>query len=121
MFDHVVLNVSDAEASKRFYAAALEPLGISILGEHGNLVGIGKDRDAFFWIAEREPVSTGAHVAFPCDDRATVAAFHAAAVEAGGVDNGSPGLRDVYSPTYYGAYVLDPDGNNIEAVTHSLE
>ena len=119
MIDHVVLNVSDLEASTEFYAAALAPLGIEVLGKHGSMVGIGSDRNAYFWIAEREPVSIGAHVAFSTDDRAKVDAFHAAGIAAGGSDNGAPGLREVYGPTYFGAFVLDPDGNNIEAVTHA--
>lgn len=121
MIDHVVLNVSDLDASTAFYAAALEPLGIEVLGRHGSMVGIGSDRNAYFWIAEREPASTGTHVAFTTDERSKVDAFHAAGLAAGGTDNGAPGLREIYSPTYYGAFLLDPDGNNIEAVTHSAD
>jgi len=71
-----------------------------------------------FWVAQREPYGTGTHVAFACDDRETVDAFHAAALAAGGTDNGAPGLREHYHPGYYGAFVLDPDGNNVEAVCH---
>jgi catechol 2,3-dioxygenase-like lactoylglutathione lyase family enzyme len=119
MLDHTGFTVSDYERSKAFYARALEPLGITLLMEPvAQAAGFGKDGKPFFWIETRGPAVSGVHVAFAADDRATVDAFHAAALEAGGTDNGAPGPREIYHPSYYGAYVLDPDGNNIEAVCH---
>jgi len=119
MLDHLGLTVSDYERSKAFYAQALAPLGISLLMEPvGQAAGFGQEGKPFFWIETRRAAVTGVHVAFAVDDRATVDAFHAAALEAGGADNGAPGVREIYHPHYYGAYVLDPDGNNIEAVCH---
>jgi catechol 2,3-dioxygenase-like lactoylglutathione lyase family enzyme len=123
MLDHVGFTVSDYERSKAFYATALAPLGITLLMEPTNATdaaaGFGKDGKPFFWIETRGPALTGdLHVAFAADDRETVDAFHAAALEAGGTDNGAPGVRAIYHPNYYGAYVLDSDGHNIEAVCH---
>lgn len=118
MLDHVVLNVGDVKASKAFYTAALEPLGIVVLADHPGFVGMGAGGKAFFWFARRAPVSQGTHVAFACEDRETVDAFYDAALAAGGADNGPPGIREVYHPDYYGAFVFDPDGNNVEAVCH---
>ena len=121
MFDHVSLNVSDYEVSKRFYEQTLAPLGYSVQHEFAEwkMAGFGAEGVASdFWIGEREPRAIGTHVAFQAPDHATVDAFHAAGLAAGGTDNGSPGIREVYHPTYYGAYVLDPDGNNVEAVCH---
>jgi catechol 2,3-dioxygenase-like lactoylglutathione lyase family enzyme len=119
MFDHVGLGVSDYERSKEFYEAALAPFGVALLMEPAEkFAGFGKAAP-LFWINER-PADTrrGLHLAFTAEDRATVDAFHAAGLGAGGVDNGAPGVREVYHPHYYGAYILDPDGNNIEAVCH---
>jgi catechol 2,3-dioxygenase-like lactoylglutathione lyase family enzyme len=120
MIDHIGLMVRDLEASKRFYQAALAPLGYSVLMEFPGAVGFGRDGKPDFWIGAREAPPSGAvHVAFASPDRATVDAFHAAALAADGKDNGAPGLRAMYHPTYYGAFVLDPDGNNVEAVCHT--
>lgn len=119
MIDHVVLNVSDVKASKAFYTKALQPLGIGVVSDQRGAVGMGSEMMPFFWIARRDPVGAGTHVAFQCRDRAQVDAFYEAAIAAGGTDNGAPGIREVYHPTYYGAFVLDPDGNNIEAVCHT--
>jgi catechol 2,3-dioxygenase-like lactoylglutathione lyase family enzyme len=118
--DHVGLDVSSYEASRAFYERALAPLGIRLLMEPVPEVGgFGGDRP-FFWVARRERgPDSGVHVAFGAEDRATVDAFHAAALAAGGKDNGGPGVREIYHPSYYGAFVLDPDGNNVEAVCHS--
>jgi catechol 2,3-dioxygenase-like lactoylglutathione lyase family enzyme len=123
MIDHVGVNVSEYERSRDFYAKALEPLGYSLLMEPmAGTGGFGRDQKPDFWIsAEREPTTENVHVALAAPDRATVDAFHAAALEAGGTDNGEPGVREIYHPTYYGAYVLDPDGNNIEVVCHTPE
>ena len=120
MIDHVGVNVSDYERSRDFYTRALAPLGYSLLMEPmPGIGGFGKDRKPDFWIAQpREPTTRNVHVALAAPDSETVDAFHAAALEAGGTDNGEPGLREIYHPTYYGAFVLDPDGNNIEAVCH---
>jgi catechol 2,3-dioxygenase-like lactoylglutathione lyase family enzyme len=125
MLDHVGFAVADFERSRRFYDAALAPIGIGVLvsitaEQTGGDVhaGYGADGNAFFWIG------TGAaggrtHVAFTAKSRAVVDAFYAAAMAAGGRDNGGPGLRPQYHPNYYGAFVLDPDGHNIEAVCHA--
>jgi catechol 2,3-dioxygenase-like lactoylglutathione lyase family enzyme len=122
VFDHVGLNVSHYEVSKQFYERTLAPLGYSVQIElaESKTAGFGAEGVASdFWIGEREPLATSVHVAFQAPDHATIDAFHAAGVAAGGTDNGPPGIREQYHPTYYGAYVLDPDGNNIEAVCHA--
>jgi catechol 2,3-dioxygenase-like lactoylglutathione lyase family enzyme len=115
---HVAVNVSDWARAKDFYEPALGLLGYRIVyEEEGVLAYFADDRGLDFGIGRRGPVG-GAHVAFECDDRPSVEAFHAAALEAGGRDNGPPGVRPKYDANYYAAYVLDPDGNNIEAVCH---
>ena len=118
MLDHAGFAVSDYERSKAFYAQALAPLGITVLMEPmGEAAGFGKDGKPFFWVEMRGAAVTGRlHLAFRVDSRAEVDAFHAAALEAGARDNGPPGFRPAYSETYYAAFVLDPNGNNIEAV-----
>jgi catechol 2,3-dioxygenase-like lactoylglutathione lyase family enzyme len=118
MFDHVGLNVRDYETSKRFYDDALKPLGYGTVMEFEGAAGYGPEGRPMFWIAQREPLGTGTHVAFAGQDRATVDAFYEAALAAGGRDNGAPGVRSEYHETYYGAFVLDPDGNNVEVVCH---
>jgi catechol 2,3-dioxygenase-like lactoylglutathione lyase family enzyme len=119
MLDHIGINVSDYERSRDFYARALAPLGYQLLMEPvARTGGFGADGKPWFWITDqREPVTTNVHVAFTVGDRATVDAFHEAALEAGGTDNGPPGVREIY----HGAYVHDPDGNNVEAVCHRPE
>lgn len=117
MLDHVTIGVTDLRRAKAFYDAALLPLGIERLyAEEESYAGYGSDRKAFFWIGLRDKVTTGLHVAFAAPDRATVGAFYRAALAAGGRDNGPPGLRPQYHPDYYGAFILDFDGHNIEAV-----
>jgi catechol 2,3-dioxygenase-like lactoylglutathione lyase family enzyme len=117
--DHIGLDVSDYDASKAFFEQALAPLGIRCIMEPVPKVGGFGAEFPFFWIGQRDRgPDSGTHVAFRTEDRETVDAFHAAAVAAGGRDNGSPGVREIYHPNYYGAYVLDPDGHNIEAVCH---
>ena len=119
MLDHVGFGVTDYARSKAFYEKALAPLGITLVLEPmGAAAGFGEGRKPFFWIEAERAAVTGLHVAFATEDRASVDAFHAAAVAAGGTNNGAPGVRAIYHPDYYGAYVLDPDGNNIEAVCH---
>jgi catechol 2,3-dioxygenase-like lactoylglutathione lyase family enzyme len=123
MIDHVTFEVKDYEKSKAFYRAALEPLGYSLLAEHeGRMGGFGSHGKPAFWIMTGgiNPRS-GAHVAFTAAKRADVDAFYRAAIAAGAKDNGAPGLRPIYHEHYYGAFVWDPDGNNVEAVTHKPE
>ena len=117
MLDHVSIGVSDIERSKAFYDQALRALGISRLYADGTqAAGYGIRPKAFFWIGERSTPQTGAHIAFAAGDRATVDRFYEDAIKAGGRDNGRPGIRPHYHAHYYGAFVLDPDGHNIEAV-----
>jgi catechol 2,3-dioxygenase-like lactoylglutathione lyase family enzyme len=119
--DHVGFAVADYARSKAFYEKALAPLGMKLLMEFsGAAAGFAKDdggRPSFFIEAHGEPPQGRLHIALRAEDRAQVDAFHAAAVDAGGSDNGAPGLR-WYHADYYSSYVLDPDGNNIEAVCH---
>jgi catechol 2,3-dioxygenase-like lactoylglutathione lyase family enzyme len=121
--DHVGFAVADYERSKMFYERALAPLGVALLMEFaGEAAGFGRSgRPSFFVETQGKPVRGRLHIALRAESRAQVDAFHAAAIEAGGTDNGAPGVRAIYHPDYYGAYVLDPDGNNIEAVCHQPE
>ncbi|MCC6223805.1 MAG: VOC family protein [Thermoleophilia bacterium] len=121
MIDHVGLRVSDYAASKAFFAAALAPLGYAVVMELEGACGLGVDGKPDFWLIGQTSPAAPVHVAFASGDRAGVDAFHAAALAAGGRDNGAPGLRAHYHPSYYGAFVLDPDGNNVEAVCHRPE
>ena len=115
---HVAVNVSDFEAAKAFYLGALGRLGYRVVYEEPGLLAYLADENGLdFGIGRREPVG-GAHVAFHCADRGAVDAFYQAALGAGGRDNGPPGLRPQYAADYYAAFVLDPDGNNIEGVHH---
>ena len=117
--DHIWLDVSDYERSKSFYEKALAPLGMTLLMEPVPEVGGFGEDFPFFWIARRaRGPDSGVHVAFAAGARETVEAFYRAALDAGGTDNGAPGVRAIYHPDYYGAFVLDPDGNNVEAVCH---
>ena len=121
MIDHVSVEVADYDRSKEFYAEALGPLGYELLMEFdGNATGFGKQGKPDFWIIGGSPSGT-THIAFASADRATVDRFHAAALAAGGTDNGQPGLRPHYHEHYYGAFAHDPDGNNVEAVCHLPE
>jgi catechol 2,3-dioxygenase-like lactoylglutathione lyase family enzyme len=121
MIDHIALTVSDYERSRDFYKEVLAALGYELLMEHGiSGAGFGRDGKPDFWIQAGE-ASGPIHVAFATADRAAVSDFHAAAVGAGAQGNGDPGLRPEYHPNYYGAFVLDPDGNNLEAVCHLPE
>ena len=126
MLDHIGFAVTDFARSKAFYVAALAPLGYTVFREvtmaesGGTYEGVGfwAGGKPDFWIGSGDVLKGRLHVAFAAPDRATVDAFHAAAIAAGGGDNGPPGLRPHYHPNYYGAFVLDPDGHNIEAVCH---
>ena len=122
MIDHAGINVSDWDKAKAFYDAVLGVLGYTRQLDYQVAIGYGREGKPDFWISGlREPTTENVHVALAAPDRATVDAFHAAALEAGGTDNGEPGLREHYHPTYYGAFVRDPDGNNIEVVCHKPE
>src|SRR3954464_15958279 len=118
--DHVALDVADYDASKAFYEGALTPLGIRLMMEPAPKIGGFGGDFPFFWIGERgRGPDSGTHVAFRVEDRAAVDAFHRAALDAGGRDNGVRGVRAIYHPTYYGDFVLDPDGNNVDATLHA--
>ena len=120
MIDHTGANVKDLEESKRFYAAALTPLGYELLLEfHGSVSGFAEQGKPDFWIARGEPNTPRIHVAFRADPRRVVDASYEAALGVGGRDNGTPGLRPQYHPDYYRALVLGPDDHNIETVHHS--
>lgn len=125
MIDHTGFAVSDLGRSKAFYVRALEPLGITLLAEvtaaqtgSGAHAGFGVSGKPFFWIGDTGAAGGRFHVAFTAASREQVDAFYKAALGAGGRDNGAPGLRPHYHPNYYGAFVLDPDGHNVEAVCH---
>ena len=118
MIDHVSLSVRDLAKSKTFYAAALVPLGYRVVAEFPGGAGLGSGPKADLWLSRRDPVTAHVHIAFQCGTRSLVDAFYSAAIKAGGRDNGAPGPRAEYHPHYYGAFVLDPDGHNIEAVCH---
>ncbi len=123
MFDHIGIAVRDYQASLKFYEPTLAALAIKPLFSMENIVtGFGTDRPRF-WVGatdEKHPASTATHIAFACETRALVDEFYKAAIAAGGKDNGAPGLRPEYHENYYGAFVLDLDGNNVEAVCHEV-
>ena len=121
MIDHTGLNVGDVASSKRFYRAALGPLGYALIMEWEQYAGFGVPPKPDFWIGQGKPNVPPIHVAFGAQKRKEVDAFHKAAMNAGGRDNGPPGLRPHYHENYYGAFVLDPDGHNIEVVCHTPE
>src|SRR5579872_6266056 len=123
IIDHIGVAAADFDRSLAFYSAALKPLGITLLvqfpadGPAGRaFAGFGRDGKPELWISPGGPIAPRLHVAFAANSRSEVDAFYTAALAAGGLDNGAPGVRAHYHPDYYGAYVLDPDGHNIEAV-----
>ena len=125
--DHTGISVADFARAKTFYAAALAPLGMTLMMEvpasvtgSVDAAGFGAEGKPFFWLASGGK-QTHTHIAFGANSRADVDAFYKAAMAAGGTDNGPPGIRAHYHPTYYGAFVLDPEGHNIEAVCHAAE
>lgn len=127
MIDHLGITVGNFDASKAFYDHAMAPLGASLVmmvpAEYtggAKIGGYGRDRP-IFWLHEGGEAGPGRHYAFSARSRAEVDAFYEAAIAAGGKDNGAPGLRPHYHPNYYAAFVLDPDGNNVEAVCHTPE
>jgi catechol 2,3-dioxygenase-like lactoylglutathione lyase family enzyme len=126
MIDHTGVVVSDYQKSKAFYVAALAPLGYALLAEfpasvtgHADVAGFGEPPKPDFWVTRGTPNHPPMHIAFRAQSRALVDSFYRAALAAGGRDNGPPGLRPHYHANYYGAFVLDPDGHNVEAVCHS--
>jgi len=121
MLDHIGLEVSDLARSRAFYHHALAPLGYEVVMEFEGVVGLGADGKPDFWLTAGARTAPKIHVAFAAAKRSLVDGFHRAALEAGGVDNGAPGIRAHYHPNYYGAFVFDPDGNNVEAVCHTPE
>ena len=121
MLDHIIISVSDLAASKAFYEQTLAPLGYTVVFDFPEGCGFGVLEKPDFFIQKGEKVTPRIHVAFTSRDRAAVDQVHAAALAAGGTDNGPPGLREDYHPDYYGAFFLDPDGHNIEAVCHRTE
>jgi len=120
IIDHINLTVADWDRSRAFYLRALAPLGIGIVVEFGRVAGFGRDGKGELWLAEGAALPP-LHVAFAAATRAEVDAFHAAALAAGARDNGAPGLRPIYHASYYGAFVIAPEGHNIEAVCHRPE
>lgn len=129
MIDHTETHTTDYEASKRLYGAVLEELGYGLVREMvttwdpsfptRRICAFGPPNKPVLWLAETKEPSTPRHIAFTAPSRSSVDAFHSKALALGAKDNGAPGVRAIYHPTYYGAFVLDPDGNNIEAVCHS--
>jgi catechol 2,3-dioxygenase-like lactoylglutathione lyase family enzyme len=116
MYDHIGLRVNDLEASVHFYQAVLAPLGHVLASQDANGAGLGPKDAPALWLHAAKGANNAMHVAFQAPDRKSVDRFHAAGLKAGGRDNGAPGLRADYSPTYYAAFLVDPDGNNVEAV-----
>lgn len=129
ILDHIGFGVSDYDRAKAFYGKCLAPLGIGLIMEFGgsqtesghSACGFGRGENPEFWIGGEGKTGPAMHIAFVAQSRAEVDAFYQAALEAGGRDNGAPGLRPHYHANYYAAFVLDPDGNNIEAVCHAPE
>jgi catechol 2,3-dioxygenase-like lactoylglutathione lyase family enzyme len=128
VLDHVTLSVADLDATKAFYGTLLAPLGVSLVGEASAeqsgtvaFAGFGIGRKGQLWIAERGRQAPETHICFRARSRADVRAFHSAGVAAGGKDNGAPGIRENYHPAYYAAFVIDPEGHNIEAVCFEPE
>ena len=117
--DHIGIRVSDLAASKSFYTGALEPIGISLLGASAQHIAFGIVPMPYLTLRLTDQLPVPVHVAFIADTRAQVDAFYNAALGVGGTDNGPPALRPEYHPDYYGAFVLDPDGHNIEVVKHT--
>jgi len=118
MYDHVGLKVKDVAASVRFYEAVLAPLGLVLDSQDKSWAGLGPKGAPALWLyeADRSAAAACTHIGFAAADRSAVDRFHAAGLSAGGRDNGKPGIREDYGPRYYAAFLLDPDGNNVEAV-----
>ena len=119
MIDHIGFPVKNLDAAKAFYQKTLEPLGYQLIAEFGDFAGFGRDGKPDFWIGKSETGTTSMHIAVNAANRADVDAFYEAAIKAGAKDNGAPGVREIYHPDYYGAFVIDPEGYNLEAVCHA--
>jgi catechol 2,3-dioxygenase-like lactoylglutathione lyase family enzyme len=118
VFDHIGFGVSNLAVSKAFFLKALAPLGVTVAMEGPYGVGMGTNGKPSLWLHDKSVPAAAMHIAFAAQTRKEVDAFHAAALDAGGKDNGAPGIRPHYHPNYYGAFVIGPDGHNIEAVCH---
>lgn len=118
MFDHLGFGVTNLAESKAFFLKALQPLGVAVAMEGPYGVGMGVKGKPSLWLYETQERPAHLHIAFTAENRAQVDAFYAAAIAAGGKDNGAPGLRPHYHPNYYGAFVIGPDGHNVEVVCH---
>jgi catechol 2,3-dioxygenase-like lactoylglutathione lyase family enzyme len=117
MYDHIGIKVGDLDSSIRFYTAALAPLGYVLCSRFENGAGFGPKGEPALWLYQHKgPVGGGAHIAFRAGEHAAIRKFHADGIKAGGRDNGGAGPRTDYSPTYFAAFLIDPDGNNVEAV-----
>jgi catechol 2,3-dioxygenase-like lactoylglutathione lyase family enzyme len=121
MFDHLGFGVTDYAASKAFFLKALQPLGVTVVMEGPYGVGLGRNNKPSLWMFQTSDKPAHLHLAFTAQDRQQVDAFYRAAMEAGAKDNGAPGLRPHYHANYYGAFVIGPDGHNVEAVCHEPE
>lgn len=121
MIDHIGLTVNDLEKSKAFYIQAFKPLGMGLVMDVEGWSAFGPPNQPIFWLGEQDLHQRPMHICFRAANRAQVDAFYEAAIAAGGQDNGKPGIREHYHPNYYGAFVIDPDGHNIEAVCHDPE
>jgi len=121
IIDHIGIAITDYEKSKQFYLSVLATLGIGLVVEVQGWAGFGKEGKAEFWFGPDEVNQQPMHIAFAADNRQQVDDFYQAAIAAGATDNGEPGVREIYHPHYYGAFVIDPDGHNIEAVCHRVE
>jgi len=118
MFDHIGIGASNLEASKAFFVEALAPLGVTVAMEVSDAVGLGRDRKPSLWLGATSEKCAPLHLAFVAESRRQVDEFYRRALAAGGKDNGPPGLRPHYHPSYYAAFVIGPDGHNVEAVCH---
>ena len=121
MYDHISIKVKSPAASRKFYERSLGPLGYKVIDSSETSAGFGAEDGSALWISGGGGAAPAVHFAFTAPKRAAVDAFYKAAIDAGGRDNGKPGIRESYGPDYYAAFVLDPDGNNIEAVFNKPE
>lgn len=121
IIDHLGIKVSNYKESRDFYSKVLDPLGYTLVMEIMGYAGFGVDKKGEFWMSEADTPISPIHISFLADKREQVDDFYKTAIEAGGKDNGAPGIRTIYHPDYYGAFVIGPDGHNIEAVCHKPE
>jgi catechol 2,3-dioxygenase-like lactoylglutathione lyase family enzyme len=121
IFDHIGIGVSNLQESKAFFCKSLASLGIGVVMEVSSAVGLGKNNKPSFWLGAQEDKLSPLHIAFIAENREQVNEFYRAAIAAGGTDNGPPGIREHYHPNYYAAFVISPDGHNVEVVCHQPE